>query len=198
MNVVPTLRTNQNVLSSDNTIINSIEFEKGDTVLFFGDDIDKNTLIIISFGICFSFYLWYKTGILTIILHKPILFLIFISMIGFLIFQIFSTSFLSGNITLENSKMIGINQMISTFFGSLIIFLFAVNQFINSNSKNNINFIAYSLFAVLIFAHIHVNVKTTGKYIKFVRQIKETLFNIVIFTSIALVYLIIDNSGFNN
>lgn len=190
---VPTLRIDESVIDQHDTIINSIEFEKGDTLLLFGYDIDKNTTIIISIGIVVSILLWHFTGLFKHIPNNNILFFIFISMILFFISQIFATSFLSGNITLEYSKLVGISQLTSTLLGSLIIFLFMSNQFITQESRKNININMYIIICILMISQVWVNVKTSGTQIKIVRQIKETLFNVSVFTIIANIYIIIKN-----
>jgi hypothetical protein len=187
--VLPTIQNTQLILQDKETIINSIEFKQGKTIQIFGQDIDINTLTVICIGIILSILLWWYTGLLKMIYKDKVMFFLFLGMIGFFIGQIFLSSSLSGNITLETSKLVSINQIISTFLGSLVIFMYVLNKLTDKKLIKNTNFLLFIVIAVLIIGHARVNVKTDGSQIRILRQIKETLFNVTIFTTLAVIYL---------
>ena len=172
-----------------NFIINDIQFEKDETILMFGREIEKNTLYIKLFGIVIVVIIWYLLGIFKYLKSDIVLQFIFLAFILLTFMSIYSSSFLSGSISLETAKLINIEQNNVSMIGNIIFLFILIEYFYNKHSSDKYNHIAYSILILLLINNLRFNLKPHGGSIKAIKELKETILNVVIFTTITYMYL---------
>ena len=100
--------------------------------------------------------------------------------------QIFSSATFAGSITLEQSRLVTIDQLNSVLIGSILIFIFTmgVSKFHDKSADK----LAAATIILALLNSMNVSVKKDGASIRTVRKIKRVYFNITLFMFITLIY----------
>lgn len=187
--VTPTLRKDVGDISTDaKTLTSSLEFTTDPIIILFGYNIGLNNLVIKIAVIIITAIFWYIFGLFSFAKDNVILQIIFACVLIIPLIQIFTSSYLSGSFTLETSKVIHIDQMLSALLGSVLIYIYIYNNILITNATNKriINYMFLGLIFVILIMQMHVNVKISGSQLKSVHLAKESAFNMIILTLIAI------------
>ena len=186
-NNLPSLRTESNSATTSSVIVNDIEFNLNKSYLIFGIEIDIISFYIIFIAMIFMTIMWYYLGLFSSNPTNKIFYSIFML---FFFVQIFQSATLSGSISFEDSKSSDTDQMNATFLSSLVIMIALLNYTYKIDMNTNKKLISVVILSILL--HTIVSVKQNGDKIRLIRKIKQYFFNVVIFTSIALIYDILN------
>jgi hypothetical protein len=190
----PTIYTKdqQNSLLNKNEInIDSIEFTEEESIDILGFKVDLQYFIILTIIFVISNMFLYWFGMFKNVNKNLVMLFIYLAMVGFFIYKIFTATVFAANIQLEISNLVQINQTISVFIGSLILLIIFMNYIsVTTNMKFNIKHYLY-LLCVLLFISLNLNVQQIqGNQVRGIRRFKETMLDSIKFL---LVFLLIND-----
>ena len=174
---IPSIRADSGkFLKTEELIINSIEFNEGSSFDLLGLKIDKFSLMMNTILICIVHAILYYLDMLKDIDSNQPLFYMYIFLWFIFFFQIKNASIYSGNVQLELSNVLNINQSISLFLGSLVI-LICVLKYL----KPTIDIQKYLLIILLLMLiSLSINYEQIDKYrIQNIRYYKEFSLNFI-------------------
>lgn len=190
IDILPTLRDTQNPNyiqnETDARTIQQEPLEETSTffVPFLETKIDKISTISLIFGIVATYFIWKKLGLINILNNDRNLAIIYILLISTFVIQIFTSDTTVGGYTMEFNEITNLNQIISVFMGTLILYAVFIKN--NNNTERNTLYTAIMINALLI---IYISVKNDGNSIRQVKKFKQVGLNIVIFLFMATIYL---------
>lgn len=174
---IPSINANSaKFLKTEELVVNSIEFNEGPTFDILGIKIDRFSLMINIIVICIVHAILYYLDLLKDINSNQLLFYMYIFLWFIFFYQIKNASIYSGNVQLELSNVLNINQSISLFLGSLVI-LICVLKYL----KPEIDIQKYLLIILLLMLiSLNTNYEQTDKYkIQNTRYYKEFSLNFI-------------------
>jgi hypothetical protein len=171
--------------------INSIEFKEETSIDILGFKVDLQYFIILTIIFVITNLFLYLFGIFKKIQKNPLLFFVYLTMIGFFVYKIFAATVFTANIQLEISNLLVTNQSISVFIGSLILLIIFMNYISSTSSmKFSINHYIYVL-CILLFISLNLSVQQIkGNQLRANRRFKETMLDAIKFL---LVFLLIND-----
>jgi hypothetical protein len=186
--VNPTIQESDDFIDSKKPIfVDNVQIHKEKTIRFLGKDIDLKSLYISILAIISSILIWYYTDILSdLIVDNNLLILFSVLIINF-IAQIFTSSISAGSITLEQSKLLAVNQINSLLIGTILVFIFIMKIHTDTNTK--IFSVATILIIMNLLNSMNLSVRKNGSSIRTLRKIKEVFLNISITLFASLVYI---------
>lgn len=188
--VLPTIRDTQNpnyiANETEARSINQEQLEETTTffIPYLEIKIDKISTISLIFGIIASYFIWKKLGLINILTNDRNLAIIYILLISSFVIQIFTSDITVGGFTMEINELTNLNQLISVFMGTLILYSVFIKN--NNNVERNVLYTTIMINTLLI---MHINVQNDGNSIRQIRKFKQVGFNIIIFLFMATIYL---------
>lgn len=188
--VLPTIRDTQNpnyiANETEARTINQEQLEETTTffIPYLEIKIDKISTISLIFGIIASYFIWKKLGLINILTNDRNLAIIYILLISSFVIQIFTSDITVGGFTMEINELTNLNQLISVFMGTLILYSVFIKN--NNNVERNVLYTTIMINTLLI---MHINVQNDGNSIRQIRKFKQVGFNIIIFLFMATIYL---------
>lgn len=164
----------------------SIGENQNPVVRIFDYDLDVDS-ITVSLLIVFMWSLiWYGSGLYKTLRYDWVFSLIFILFIVYIVTGVLSAGTTSGGIVYELNILLTVEQMIAILMGSVILFtLFSKNLPAPEGCSPIVFRLLMSNVVILMIASLWVNVITTGRAFRFIRKLKQGIYNI------ALTFLII-------
>lgn len=188
--VLPTIRDTQNpnyiANETEARSINQEQLEETTTffIPYLEIKIDKISTISLIFGIIASYFIWKKLGLINILTNDRNLAIIYILLISSFVIQIFTSDITVGGFTMEINELTNLNQLISVFMGTLILYSVFIKN--NNNVERNVLYTTIMINTLLI---MYINVQNDGNSIRQIRKFKQVGFNIIIFLFMATIYL---------
>ena len=136
MNLInaPTIYTSDqqsSLLKKNEISIDSIEFKEEASLDILGYKVDLQYFIISMVNIILVNFLLYQFGMFEIMKKYNGIFYLYLGMIVYFLYKLFSASVLSANIQLEITNLLIVNQLISVFIGSVILLIVFINYLSN-------------------------------------------------------------------
>jgi hypothetical protein len=189
--VTPTIYESDKFVSdNEQTIIDNIELHHEDTIRLFGAEIDIKTLQSSLFSLFLLFIILYYTGIIKEIYRDKIILALIGLLISVVIFDIFSASTFAASLSLEQTRLIVIDQMSAVLTGSILLFLYVLTNSGTTLTKNkNATYLAVIALLLSILNTLKIGFKYTGNDIRTIRKCKEAVINVSIILFAMAVYL---------
>lgn len=164
----------------------SIGENQNPVVRVFNYDLDLDS-ITVSLLILFTWLtIWYGSGLYKTLKYDWIFSLVFFFFVVYLVVGVISAGTTSGGIVYELNILLTVEQMIAILLGSAILFtLFSKNLPAPEGCSSIVFRLLMSDVVILMIASLWVNVITTGRAFRFIRKLKQGIYNI------ALTFLII-------
>lgn len=179
---------------------NDIGEKKNPIVNIFGNEYDKDSLIIgillvVLWGLIWRYSGLYKT--LALSFNKKFstdisFIVIFFLFIVYVLLNIVTAGVSSGGVVYELNILLTVEQMISILFGTVVLFvLFNKNLPVDDNCRPVLLKLGMSIVIILTISSLWVNVWTSGRAFRSVRKFKQGLYNIALtlFIIIGLIFL---------
>lgn len=152
----------------------------------FDYDLDLDSISVSLIIVFMWLVVWYGSGLYKTLKYDWIFSLVFFLFIVYIVTGVISAGTTSGGIVYELNILLTVEQMISILLGSVILFtLFAKNLPAPEGCSPIVFRLLMSDVVILMIASLWVNVITTGRAFRFIRKLKQGIYNI------ALTFLII-------
>jgi hypothetical protein len=190
----PTIYTKEQqveILNKNEINIDSVEFTEETSIDILGFKVDLQYFIIIMIIFVIINLLLYQFGIFKKFNNNPLMFFIYLCMVGFFIYKIAAATVFTANIQLEITNLLVTNQLISVFIGSLILLTVFMNYISSTtNMKFNIKHYLYVLCILLVISLNFSVQQINGNQLRAIRRFKETMLDAIKFL---LVFLLIND-----
>jgi hypothetical protein len=188
MNVInaPTIYTSEQqagLLSKNEISIDSIEFKEEASLDILGYKVDLQYFIISVINMIIANFLLYQFGMFDLMKKYPAIFYLYLAMIIFFLYKLFTASVLSANIQLEITNLLIINQLISVFIGSVILLIVFMYYISTTSPKFKFNVKHYIYVLCILFA-ISLNLsvqQVNANQLRGIRRFKELTLDTVKF-----------------
>jgi hypothetical protein len=187
MNVInaPTIYTSDQqagLLKKNEISIDSVEFKEEASLDILGYKVDLQFFILSIINIILVNFLLYQFGMFEIMKKYNGIFYLYLGMIVYFLYKLFSASVLSANIQLEITNLLIVNQLISVFIGSVILLIVFINYLsTSSNLKFNIKHYVYVL-CILLAISLNLSVQQIdANQLRGIRRFKELTLDMIKF-----------------
>lgn len=193
MNVInaPTIYTSEQqvgLLKTNEISIDSVEFKEESSLDILGYKVDLQYFMISIINLILANVLLYKFGMFNVMKKYNGVFYLYLVMMLFFLYKLFTASVLSANIQLEITNLLVVNQLISVFIGSVILMIVFMNYIATTSSgiKFNIKHYVYVL-CILLAISLNLSVQqVNANQLRGIRRIKETLLDTIKFLIVFL------------
>jgi hypothetical protein len=150
-------------------------------------DLDLDSVTVSLLIVFMWVTIWYASGLWKTLRYDWVFTFVFLLFILYIVTGVITAGTTSGGIVYELNILLTVEQMIAILLGSAIVFaLFATKNLPSPPGCEPIVFrLLMSDVVILLMASLWVNVITTGRAFRFIRKLKQGIYNI------ALTFLII-------
>lgn len=160
--------------------------------LLFGEQVDKDSAIVIYMIIFLWIVLWRVSNLYKTLKYDRIFSIIFFSFIFYMLMNITTSGTTSGGVIYELNILLTVEQMISILLGTVILFtLFEHKLPIHESCRGIIKRIMFLIIIILTLSSLWVNVITTGRAFRAIRKFKQGVYNIalILFMIVCLLFI---------
>jgi len=167
--------------------INDLEFTEESSFIIMGKKYETLALYSSILAVVIMCLIWYYSGLFKKCKKHKGLIVIFILGILSFVMLIYKSSVLKGSILYERDRLVEVRQNITTLLGSIVVVVFVINYYKRMNTK--IMKVFYTCIISLIALNFMISEKNTGYAVASSRKPKQYIFNVIVITLVAAVYM---------